>query len=201
VTFLHRLLDDAVARLRAEHARFALVGGLAVSVRAEPRFTRDLDFAVAVAGDAEAERLVAALAKHGYTVETLLEQQAMARLATIRLRPPESVRADATVDLLFATCGIEAEIVRDATLESVPGGPSLAVAALGHLIAMKLVAADEVRRPQDRVDLVHLVAAADDAELRRAREAVRLVEARGFGRGKDLEGELDRYLPNRDGRP
>jgi hypothetical protein len=34
---------------------FALVGGLAVSVPAEPRFTRDIDLAVAVAGDVEAE--------------------------------------------------------------------------------------------------------------------------------------------------
>jgi hypothetical protein len=34
---------------------FALVGGLAVSVHVEPRFTRDIDLAVAVAGDAKAE--------------------------------------------------------------------------------------------------------------------------------------------------
>ena len=37
--------------------RFALVGGLAVSVRAEVRFTRDVDIAVAVADDPEAESL------------------------------------------------------------------------------------------------------------------------------------------------
>jgi hypothetical protein len=36
----------------------ALVGGLAVSVRAEVRFTRDVDIAVRVASDAEAEALV-----------------------------------------------------------------------------------------------------------------------------------------------
>lgn len=38
----------------------ALVGGLAVSVRTEPRFTRDVDLAVAVGSDEEAERIVAA---------------------------------------------------------------------------------------------------------------------------------------------
>jgi len=39
----------------------ALVGGLAVSARAEPRLTRDVEVAVAVAGDAEAEPLMQAL--------------------------------------------------------------------------------------------------------------------------------------------
>jgi hypothetical protein len=37
--------------------RFALVGGLAVSVRAEVRFTRDVDIVVLVADDTEAESL------------------------------------------------------------------------------------------------------------------------------------------------
>ncbi len=35
--------------------RWALIGGLAVAVRAEPRFTRDVDLAVAVADDRELE--------------------------------------------------------------------------------------------------------------------------------------------------
>jgi hypothetical protein len=37
---------------------FALVGGLAVSIRTEPRFTRDADLAVALANDAEVEALI-----------------------------------------------------------------------------------------------------------------------------------------------
>jgi hypothetical protein len=36
---------------------WAMLGGLAVSIRTEPRFTRDVDLAVAVAADDEAERL------------------------------------------------------------------------------------------------------------------------------------------------
>lgn len=40
------------------HIPFALVGGLAVSARTEPRFTRDADLAVALASDAEAEALI-----------------------------------------------------------------------------------------------------------------------------------------------
>ena len=45
------VLDDLATQ------RLALVGGLAVSARAEPRFTRDVDLAVAVVSDDEAERL------------------------------------------------------------------------------------------------------------------------------------------------
>jgi hypothetical protein len=51
--------------LQRASVSFALVGGWAVSVRVEPRFTRDIDLAVAVAGDAQAEALVSALATEG----------------------------------------------------------------------------------------------------------------------------------------
>ena len=45
-----RALRDFLAE-RPAGVGFALVGGLAVSARTEPRFTRDLDFAIAVADD------------------------------------------------------------------------------------------------------------------------------------------------------
>lgn len=41
--------------LDCQESRWAVVGGLAVSVRAEPRTTRDVDVAVALAADDEAE--------------------------------------------------------------------------------------------------------------------------------------------------
>jgi hypothetical protein len=58
VNSLESALRDIAADLQETGARFALVGGLAVSVRTEPRFTRDADLAVAVASDAEAEARV-----------------------------------------------------------------------------------------------------------------------------------------------
>jgi hypothetical protein len=51
-------LRRAVADLNVLKAHWALIGGLAISVRSVPRFTKDLDFAVAVAGDPEAEDVV-----------------------------------------------------------------------------------------------------------------------------------------------
>src|SRR5258706_9470243 len=55
---IERALAAAVDSLRSAKREFALVGGLAVSVRAEVRFTRDVDLAVRVADDADAERLM-----------------------------------------------------------------------------------------------------------------------------------------------
>ena len=48
----------AVADLDALKVRWTLVDGLAISVRSVPRFTKDLDFAVAVADDSEAEDVI-----------------------------------------------------------------------------------------------------------------------------------------------
>ena len=93
------------------HARWAVVGGLAVSARAEPRNTRDVDVALAVTDDAAAERLVADLRARGYEVTALVEQTAIGRLATARLLPDDR---GAIVDLLFASSGVEDEVVREA---------------------------------------------------------------------------------------
>jgi hypothetical protein len=173
------------------------VGGLAVSARVETRFTRDLDFAVAAPDDASAERTVLALKLRGYRLETLLEHESQARLATARFLPPESGDSAAMIDLLFASAGIETEVVAAATLLSLPGPVRTPVARTGHLIALKILASDEVRRPQDRVDIANLLHAADDAEIELARSAVRLIVQRGFARGRDLESELEASVRGR----
>ena len=100
-------LAHAAAELRRRGQRFALVGGLAISVRGEVRATRDVDLAVAVADDSELEKLVADLAKAGYRPVATVEQEARRRLAVVRLESPAGFR----VDLLAASCGIEPEIV------------------------------------------------------------------------------------------
>ena len=105
MTALETALRRICLDLADAHVAFALVGGLAVSARTEPRFTRDADLAVAVQTDAEAERLIRVLQSVGYRVQTLIEQQAAGRLATVRLT--RSVEpADPVIDLLFASSGI-----------------------------------------------------------------------------------------------
>jgi hypothetical protein len=81
-------LRAVVAALEARQVRFALVGGLAVSARTEPRFTRDVDIAVAVENDGQAEALVHSLVRTGYAIIAAVEQDQTKRLATVRLFPP-----------------------------------------------------------------------------------------------------------------
>ena len=61
---VQRALRDFLA-IRPADVPSAIVGGIAISVRTEPRFTRDLDLAVAVANDDEAARYVFRVRQHG----------------------------------------------------------------------------------------------------------------------------------------
>lgn len=188
-------LETSLRRIRLDLANagvaFALVGGMAVSVRTEPRFTRDADLAVATATDADAEALVLLLRSLGYAVSSIVEQEAVGRLATVRLALESGERVP-VVDLLFASSGIEPEIVAAAeVLELLPGLP-VPVARIGHLIALKVLSRDDIRRPQDLVDLRSLLRVATAEEQQRARHALTLIAARGYHRGRDLLGDMDR---------
>jgi hypothetical protein len=88
MTRVERALGRIAADLEAAERTWCLIGGLAVSARAEPRTTRDVDIAVAVADDADAERVIFSLQGSGYRVMTVLEQTSTRRLATVRLLPP-----------------------------------------------------------------------------------------------------------------
>jgi len=59
-----------------------------------------------------------------------VEQEATRRLATIRLIPPGERERGVVVDLLFASSGIEREIVAGAQVVEVMAGLSLARSAL-----------------------------------------------------------------------
>ena len=85
MTSLEAALRQIHTDLTEAHVSFALVGGLAVSARTEPRFTRDADLAAALASDAEVEALIHSLRTRDYGIEAVVEQQAVGRLATVRL--------------------------------------------------------------------------------------------------------------------
>ena len=192
MTTLRTVLRRAVAELSRADCPFALVGGLAVSVRTEPRFTRDADLAVSVAGDAEAEALIHRLRATGCRVDAVVEQQSAGRMATVRLR--FSPAYGAVVDILFASSGIEPEIVAEAEMLELTPGLTMPVAATGHLIALKVLSRDDVARPRDLVDLRALLRVASDRELERARLALALIAARGYDRGRNLAAEMDGLL-------
>jgi hypothetical protein len=98
------------------------------------------------------------------------------------------------VDLLFASSGIEPEIVAASEPIEVIEGLVVRVATIPHLIATKVLSRDDDRRPQDRMDLLALTAAANEKQISDAREALLLIQARGFHRGRDLMAELQRWF-------
>ncbi len=176
-----RVLDS----LRKENVRGCLVGGLAVSARCDPRFTRDVDIAVVVNTDERAEALVHALASQGLRVVSLVEQESVGRMAMVRLTTDDGL----SVDLLIASSGIEPEVVANAETLEVVKGLLLPVARIGHLIALKLLSVAPGRET-DAADLRNLAAVATESEWNLASDAVAQIQERGFARGRRLDAEL-----------
>jgi hypothetical protein len=188
---LARAIRHAISHFKSQKLPFALIGGLAVSARTEPRFTRDADFAVVVSDDKEAEGAIHQLISRGYQVVATVEHDVVDRLATVRLSLSDESASGVVTDLLFASSGIEKEIVEEADSLEIFDDLSLPVCTLGHLLALKILSQNEDSRPQDLMDIKALLQVADNAELTRARRAVALITERGFHRGRDLTEDLE----------
>jgi len=180
------VLRQAAADLDAIGARWAVIGGLAVAFRAEPRFTKDVDLAVAVANDKEAEDIVNRMQVRGYALTALVEQDYVNRLATARLVKPKAGTSSAFIDLLFSNSGIEDEIVRGADRLEVLPDVFMPVASIGHLIALKVLAG----RHQDLTDLGYLIPVATEADLGEAKASAVRIQELGYNRGQDLLEDL-----------
>jgi hypothetical protein len=117
---------------------------------------RNVDFAVAVTTDAEAEQLVHRLQVRG-------EDQVVKQAAPVEVLP----------------------------------GFVVPVAAVGYLIALRLLARDDARRPNDLADLNALLAVAAPEEIELARTAVTTITERGFNRDRDLQADLAALISSR----
>jgi hypothetical protein len=173
MTPLETALRGLKRDLRRLGVRWALVGGMAVATYGSGRSTMDVDAAASVGSDTEAERLVNRLSGLGYQVATLIERKDQQRLAGVRLRPPsgpETLR----VDILVAASGIEPEIVAAAQERTIRSGLTLPVAALGHLIAMKLVSVSDYRAT-DHQDILYLLGQADPTDIDLCRGGIALI--------------------------
>lgn len=178
-------LADITQKLLDMGRPFALVGGLAVSFRAEVRFTRDVDLAVVANDDADFEGLVFDLRSSGYFPLATVEHTQQKRLSTARLQSPLGF----VVDLIAASCGIEREVVERATLVDLPGVGQLPVARSEELLAMKILSMTE-RRLQDRIDARNLVLFGDNLDLAAVEDNLNRIVARGFHREQDLHAKL-----------
>jgi len=185
---LEEALAATVGALRKRGRRFALVGGLAISVRAEIRFTRDIDLAVEVRDDQDAEALVRDLRAEGFGVVATVEHDVKHRLATVRL-----VIRGVKVELLCASSGIEPEIVAAATPIEVLGAGAIPVAIAEDLLATKVLSMTD-RRLQDRIDARKLLQFRDDLRIDRVRSQLALIQSRGFHQNQDLDAKLSELL-------
>lgn len=183
-----RALVNAAEALRQHSVPFALIGGLAVSTRAEPRFTKDVDLAIVVSDDRHFERLVYQLRGAGFMIREQLNQVGDGRLATVRLASPHG-----WVDLLAANSGIEREIVDRAELIDVPGAGLIPVARVEELVALKLLSV-KPQRPLDQVDLESLIAINPNLDFERVLDLLRAITDRGYARDQDLFAKLDALL-------
>lgn len=191
---LRDTLVRAIRDVEGLKRSWALIGGLAVSTRAEPRLTRDVDIALAVEDDSEAEQAVRELVAGGYEMVAALEQEKAGRLASVRLRPVRGPERGALVDLLFASSGIEREVAERAERLEVLPGVVVPVATIADLIALKVLARDDRNRPLDYDDLVSLSARATPEDLDQTRAALRLITERGYERDRDLLALFESFL-------
>lgn len=186
-TRLRSAFSRAVETLEGSGLSYAVVGGLAVGVHGEPRVTRDLDFVIAVASDAEAERVVRLLQGAGYFVESLFENES-GRISTVRTIHRKA--PGVFTDFRFHTTRVEAEIVSESSREQLAGVRSVRVAARAHLLAMKVLAS----RPKDLVDLQHLAEAATAGEKKQVERVLGLMASRGVAPERNLTREWRAFL-------
>ena len=145
---LGRTLADLVEFLSDRQVDFAVIGGIAVIYRGEPRFTADIDLVVLLDVD-EALSLVRDLGPSPFEplfpdVEEIVQKAF--------LLPLRHTTTDVTVDCALGMTGFERQVVERATPVGV-GETELPVATAEDLILLKLLAA----RPRDTEDAHRIV--------------------------------------------
>jgi predicted nucleotidyltransferase len=154
-----RLLADLVGA----GVDFVIIGGVAVALQAQPRFTKDLDICYAVdpANLERMERVLTALNARLRGIDDTVPLVADARMLR-QMQILTLTTAQGEIDLLVDPSGAPpyAELRAEADLVDV-GGIEVRVASIDHLTAMKRAAG----RPQDLADIEAL----DIARRRRGR--------------------------------
>jgi hypothetical protein len=181
----------AIELLTKLGVEFAVVGGIAVSFRAIERLTKDLDLAIAVEDDARAQSIVHEFSQLGFLIDDVFDHEETGRMATVRMISPGE--NPMFVDFLFASSGIEAEVVGSAEEGHLFSDINVRVATTPSLIALKVLSARESRM-RDIVDLQSLFEFASPEEIGESRQLLDLITERGYNRNKDLQKDLDGYI-------
>jgi predicted nucleotidyltransferase len=187
---IRRIADD----LNAAGTRWCLVGGLGASIYAEPRTTKDIDVVVAIDSEQAMDQLKGFLASKGYSSPSILMHTQPTRRMGWRVLLASPRCGDVPLDILSNACGIEHQITQHAVKLEVLPGVWLPVAALGHLIAMKVLSQHDVSRLQDRVDLMALLRVAQPQDIEFAKVALLEIAQAGYSSGRNLVEELEKTI-------
>ena len=147
-------LADAIAVLESRGIKSALIGGLAVSLRGQPRMTVDVDLVI-LADIEQALRLVSEL---GETPFEPLFNGVEQVVTTSFILPLRHRSTGIRVDLAIGMSGFEQEAVGRATPIAI-GKAIIPVVSVEDLLVMKALAG----RPQDDQDIRGLIATQRDA--------------------------------------
>lgn len=142
---------------------YALIGGLAVSLQAEPRFTEDVDVVVWIDDD-RWPRLIEEASAFGITPRRADVLAFAARTRVLLLQHASGV----PIDVSCGALPFEEELIADAA--PVETGPVVVrVARPAHLLVMKAVA----NRPRDWADIESLLRQCPALDTTEARRRVR----------------------------
>ena len=177
---LRTTLFDAVSFLEQERVPYALIGGLAVSLRGQPRVTVDVDMVI----DADVERAMSLAAdlkdtKFGPLFNDVADVIQKAFILPLRHRT-----TNVTVDLAIGLSGFEQKVIARAE-EIQLAGTMVSVATAEDLVILKVLAG----RPQDDQDLRGLIVAQGDRLD--WNYCVKTAAELGEALGQDLAGRLD----------
>ncbi len=150
---LHRTLADAVRFLEGEGRAHAVVGGIAVSVRGQPRATTDVDLVIA----ADVDRALELLRGLDGSPFLPLFEGADEVVEQSFILPMRHVATGIRVDLAIGLSGFEQQVIARAETIRV-GDQVISVATAEDLLLMKLLAA----RPQDEQDVRGITVAQQD---------------------------------------
>jgi hypothetical protein len=137
---LNEPLLDIAALFARSSVGYAVIGGHAVNVWLEPRFTASIDVTVVATPD-ELARLLAVLQSAGYHVERQLGAEQPSGPDFIRLRS----NTGSVLEIQPAKTELQRELVRRAQRQS----GSVVTATVEDLLILKLIA----WRSKDRIDL------------------------------------------------
>ena len=151
---LQSTLRDIAAFLNAQSVDFAMIGGLAVSVRGEPRLTTDVDVVIAVDVEGALE-LLRQLPSSRFDVPFQGVDEVVRKSFILPLRHNET---GTIVDLSIGLTGFERQAIARATLANLMG-VVVPVLTAEDLLVMKALA----NRPRDAEDARQLVLRQGDA--------------------------------------